>query len=1148
MNEEEQNDSLSDDRLIDKACDAFETAWLENTRPEVAAFLDRTPTRVHKTLIPMLIRLDIEYRSRFGCAHSVEDYLEKYPSLHRDEVAAWIEQDKSLSSENPKSDFVDTTGPAPLVSGIVEQNDLHRTIKYFGDYVLLEKIASGGMGTVYRAQQKTLQRTVAIKTINSGRFASGEEVQRFYREAEAAASLDHPNIVPVYEVGEFQGDHFFSMAYVDGQSLGAKLISSPLSPRESAILLMTTADAVQYAHDQGVIHRDLKPSNILLDHEGRPRITDFGLAKRLVDETAITISGDVLGTPSFMPPEQAAGNINAIGVKADVYALGAILYMCLSGRPPFQAASRVETLRQVIDQDPVPLRQLNPSVPRDLETIAHKCLEKSVSRRYETAKELGEDLSRFLSGSPIKARPVSAPERIIRWCRRYPSRALNIAGGALTVLALIFGWQLIRAREAEVEAQENARSLVDQLMVAGDDEIPGVVTHVRNEPRAMKLLRDQLTELTVDPKNYYRASIALLPESDLPIEDLCQAWTKASWKEWNWLRDQLSPRKESVQRWWRSIDPATSEKFAEMEYTRFVAIAGIVSPNDNSDGLVRFNFERVVNNLCEELARDPLQMPAAIDAFRPMRTLLGPFLSKLVDYEQSSGALKGSLSANLIRELFRDEPSEQVEFGSRARSEWFPILFKNSSRPNLLRIEMHKLLNAKEPDGTWQDRNDYHRRRALAGSVLFGLGEFDVVWPLMYHRSNSSVRSMVIHWIPLLQPDLTFLIPKLNELLKNRSRHLEFLASSADTANQTPNPWLMDDESSLMRALLQTIGNYPVSETERVMDGQLWNDIGQRYVLDPDPGVHASCQWLLQRMKSGILTDVRKTAFKDLPVRRAGWRINPNGHVMAQIRGPIDFVAGTHLLDPDRDAGLSVDPVDGKKDSWSEDHPHPKHIPRSFEIALHETTLDQFQDHHVIHNKTLGPTLQHPVNRISWNKAAAYCNWLSKNENIPEEQWCFFEIPESKGTMQLVPDYLNRAGYRLPTEAEWEYACRAGTGTRRYFGESNELLNQYVWYEANSNQKITIVPGTLKPNELGLFDSLGNLAEWCLDDFSVTNPDSRFKAIDREGIIDSTQYRILRGESIFGRAEEIRVSEYSNFAQSFRDGNTGIRIARTIER
>jgi len=229
-------------------------------------------------------------------------------------------------------------------------------VRSFADYALIRKIASGGMGVVYPARQESLRRTVALKTILTGDQASTEEIQRFRREAEAAAQLDHSGIVPIFEVGEHAGQHYFSMGYMEGGSLADRTKDGPLPPRQAGELVRQVAEAVAYAHQQGVIHRDLKPSNILLDRDGHPKVSDFGLAKQVRGLSQLTVTGQVLGTPSYMAPEQAAGKTDEVGPAADIYSLGALLYCLITGRPPFQAAAPIETLRQVVEQEPVPPR------------------------------------------------------------------------------------------------------------------------------------------------------------------------------------------------------------------------------------------------------------------------------------------------------------------------------------------------------------------------------------------------------------------------------------------------------------------------------------------------------------------------------------------------------------------------------------------------------------------------------------------------------------------------------------------------------------------------------------------------------------------------------------------------------------------------
>ncbi|XZE52262.1 protein kinase domain-containing protein [Planctomycetaceae bacterium SH139] len=308
-------------------------------------------------------------------------------------------------------------------------------VQYFGDYELLKEIARGGMGVVYEARQVNLNRLVALKMILSGQLASEEDVARFYLEAEAAANLDHPGIVPIYEIGQHEGQHFFTMGFVEGQSLQDRIKDGPLLPQEAAELTAKVTEAIGYAHEKGVIHRDLKPANVLLDKKGEPKVTDFGLARKLEQDSGLTKTGAVMGTPSYMPPEQAAGNIEAIDHRADIYSLGGILYALLTGRPPFQAANPLDTLLQVLEKEPVPPRQLAPKVPRDIETIALKALEKDPKRRYQTAQEMADDLRCFLAGEPIRARSITAVERAWRSAKRHP--VVSVLGSLAALLLLI---------------------------------------------------------------------------------------------------------------------------------------------------------------------------------------------------------------------------------------------------------------------------------------------------------------------------------------------------------------------------------------------------------------------------------------------------------------------------------------------------------------------------------------------------------------------------------------------------------------------------------------------------------------------------------------------------------------------------------------
>ncbi|MEZ6139111.1 MAG: serine/threonine-protein kinase [Zavarzinella sp.] len=434
--------------LIDQVCDEFEEIWDQQNQPVIEDYLQRVSFESQAALLSHLLQIELEYLQRHRVEVQLTDYQRRFPDHPEIITRVWqrvnCESDAEklqLSTNNAQPDVL------PEVAG----------------YDLLELIGKGGMGIVYRARHLELNRIVALKMLQGHSAADSEEIIRFLSEGEAVAALHHPNIVQIFDIGRVGQRPYLAFELIRGGTLSKKISGVPLPPHEAATLALQLANAVAFAHQAGIIHRDLKPANVLLTDDQTPKIADFGLAKRLSFDSALTQTGAIIGTPSYMSPEQARGDSKSTGKSVDVYALGAILYECLTGRPPFRAASQYETIKQVLEQDPVLPTHLQPNLPRDLETIAMKCLAKEPVRRYASASDLAEDLLRYLNHKPISARPVSSIERVFKLVKRNPVVSFLIIIVLFVAMigfgATLWQWRIAVARAKEAQFNANQATL-----------------------------------------------------------------------------------------------------------------------------------------------------------------------------------------------------------------------------------------------------------------------------------------------------------------------------------------------------------------------------------------------------------------------------------------------------------------------------------------------------------------------------------------------------------------------------------------------------------------------------------------------------------------------------------------------------------------
>lgn len=500
---------------FDDICSRFDAEWSKSTEPpDLGPYLNHVSMDSRSKLFSMLLAIDVEHRRTRSLNRDANFYKSRFPQ-QSDLIEGIFVFHQTAASDTPGR-----TVDAEVTTSLQDNgNPRHKTYagrkaRHFGDYELLEKIAQGGMGVVYKARQASLNRVVALKMILTGEFANEREVKRFHSEAEAAAKLDHPGIVPIFEIGEHEGRHYFSMAFIEGKSLADRLRDGPLPPTHAADLLAEICDAVACAHEKGVIHRDLKPGNVLIDTKGTPRVTDFGLAKQVDSDTELTRTGQVIGTPSYFPPEQASGKRDEIGVRSDVYSLGAILYCLLTGRPPFQAASTVETVMQVLHQEPVAPRTLNQQLPIDLNTICMKCLSKEPAKRYESAEALAGDLRRFLAGQPITARPIKRLERTWMWCKRNPRATATISFVSAMLVAVV----IVVTAERRKSVRNQVQSTVAAINSTRGIILPPLET-LRAFPQQLFLqeLRSQFNEAT---ERKLPLSFVLADRGDLRLDFL----------------------------------------------------------------------------------------------------------------------------------------------------------------------------------------------------------------------------------------------------------------------------------------------------------------------------------------------------------------------------------------------------------------------------------------------------------------------------------------------------------------------------------------------------------------------------------------------------------------------------------------------------
>jgi formylglycine-generating enzyme required for sulfatase activity/tRNA A-37 threonylcarbamoyl transferase component Bud32 len=1165
----ETNDSLplSAEQRIDEACQRFEAAWKAGERPDLEDYLGPSEAEERRPLLRELLRLEWFYRLRGGDTPRIDEYRDRFPGSEEMVVSLLA---ASASGGPPGQPAL------PVLPG----------------YEVLGELGRGGMSVVYQARQTKLNRLVALKMIRAGAQAGAADRIRFQREAEAIARLQHPNIVQIHEVGEQEGKPFFCLEFCAGGSLEKKLNGTPLPAQQAAQLVETLARAIDAAHQAGIIHRDLKPANVLLTREGEapaepfasgsagaspslyvPKITDFGLARRLDESANPTVSGAIIGTPSYMAPEQAAGKSKQLGPATDIYSLGAILYECLTGRPPFKAATVYDTLLQVVSDEPASPRQLNPQVPIDLDTVCLKCLHKEPNRRYASAAALGDDLGRFLAGEPILARPAGRVERLGKWARRRPTAAALLgvsvlAALGLAVLSVLAFWQ----RQTAVEALRNKQQAqLKALLSAHPRAVPDILDGLRGQPEVLPELH-QVWEEPDTPANRpwrMRAALVLLSVDPELVQDALVKWML----EIPEPAELLVVRNALLAAGPRGINGLSSELWRQLNQPdvpaarrlRLLAVLAAFDPNGA-------NWKNVDEMTIQPWLEDnPSHLSAWIEAFRPAR---GHLMRPLSQVFRTGTAEQRATAASILADHARDNPRRLagliLEADDRQFNTLFPALLLHRDRVlPLLLAEVEKQFGPNLSEAAWET---HALRQAGAGLALLKLGHAEPVWPLLAHSPYPETRSRLSLRLGPVGVSILVLVDRLES----------------------------EKDVSIRRALILALGKYRAADIPSQQRQRLLTRLLAWYGDDPDAGIHGAIDWLLRHDREGndkrsldwgqarrlaqidareaarvravraatVAGQVGLQAASSLRVLSSAapfwprltteaspgrlWYVNGQGQTLSIVDSREPFLMGS----PDNENGRLR----------ALEHLHWRRIDRRYAIGTKPVTVAQFQRFLEAnpkirspftpeYRKQYNPEADCPIVEVTWYEAAQYCRWLSEQEGFPEHEMVYPSVAEiqkckaGKPPLRRPANYLKRKGYRLPTEAEWEFACRAGAKTSRFYGSSPDLLPRYAWYLHNVQERTWPV-GQKRPNDHGLFDMHGNVWTWCQESAWPYPSGSRERPVrdeeDKRDIVQPTRLA-SRGASFVNPPSFVRAARRVIYPPTHRNISFGFRVARTCD-
>lgn len=916
---------------------------------------------------------------------------------------------------------------------------------YLGRFRLIRLLGKGAFGEVHLAEDPHLDRKVAIKLAPQRKLVNRSGVDRFQREAQAAAQLRHPNIIPVYDVGKVNGINYIVYEFVAGQTLRAVLHFRSKLPQEEAVTLLTKlARAVDYAHSNGIVHRDIKPDNILIDQDGEPHIADFGLAYRDESETLRTREGILMGTPAYMSPEQASGRGHDVDARADIWSLGVLMQEVLTGERPFEGPLN-SILTAIQHGDPKPIT--DDTISPDLTAICQTCLAKDANARYPRAGELADDLDRWARSEPVSVRERDPLGRFNLWARRNPTVAALTATVVATlamgvIVASYFAIDANRKAESlEREQQQRALAQIGGLRTADPDSLPFIISSLRpHRNTVLPRLREiaQQASLSASERARLRTGLAVLditPPTHEQLAALRDDLTAANGEEFLALRQLLLPFAEQLQgELWVTVlegDKQTEEK-------RFRAECALALYDPES---VRWS-DLGADVAAQLLVGNSASITSWATALRPVREHLLPALRE--SFRAGDDDEVKNRAAQALSDLFDDQPELLLEL----------VLAASPAQLSSLLPKLPPHAEQATPqlvDTVAAESSVDVTAQANAVVALLYLERPDLALPLLAAGDDNTLRTLATHRFgPAgIAPNVIISALELSEV-----------------------------QPTVMSGLLLSLGEYRAGLLNRKAREQLRPDLVRWFREHPDSGVHSAAEWLLRRwgFEQELADQMLSLQSRDARDGR-NWFINRQNQTLAIVDGETDT------------GGDNVE------------------SPHTFAISTTEVTNAEYAKYRARSNSEVvakySPDADGPAIDISWYDAAKYCRWLSEQEEIPEDQMCFPAIDEIGPEMLPSSVHLDRSGYRLPTAAEWEWAARAGTLTDWHHGSRQRMHRFYSHFAANSQNRTWPV-ARLKPNSAGLFDVYGNAHEWCQNPFEVGDRSAVASALTVDAIVTGT--------------------------------------------